>query len=286
MAVSMSVRNTFFHFEDSQCTGSEEQPSVLRAVTQPVYLCREHRSGQLEVTDTSHSSSASATAVDAARLGDESLGADAVDQIHGIVKPCDGSAQAPILLGRLSSHSAREPVGHGSSKESSKSELVTSHGGESLAQPSQAEWTTLMIRNLPSQYTRGDFVSLLIAQGFAGRFDFVYFPIDFETHAAMGYAFVNLVSPEDANRLWERLDGFSTWSRPCKKICRISWSQPLQGLRTHVARYRNSPLMHELVPDSYRPLLFAEGERVSFPPPTKKIKAPRKGNQRMLVPQA
>jgi len=245
----------------------------LRAVTQPlqpVYLRRENHSGQLGVT----------------------TGDDSVEQTESIVMPDEDPMQAPMLLGRVSNFSAHECVGKGASQKSStSSELTQSRGSASLAQPSQAEWTTLMIRNLPNQYTREDFVSLLTDRGFAGRFDFVYFPIDFETHAAMGYAFANMVTPGDAKRLWESLDGFSAWGRPCKKIscrkiCRISWSQPLQGLDVHVERYRNSPLMHELVPESYRPLLFSAGERVAFPPPTKNIKVPRKGNQRMLVPQA
>jgi len=262
MAVSVSIRNTFFHFEDpdSECDGSDEQPSVLRAVTHPAYLCREKDTCELEVT----------------------TGNECVDQMKSIATQGQEFIQAPVLLGRIPRCSAREQVAKGASQKTSTSDLTK---GESLSRPSEAEWTTLMIRNLPSQYTREDFVSLLIDRGFAGRFDFVYFPVDFETHAGMGYAFVNMVSPGDARRLWENLDGFSTWHRPCKKVCRISWSQPLQGLGVHVARYRNSPLMHELVPESYRPLLFTDGMRVSFPPPTKKIKAPRKGNQRMLVPQ-
>jgi len=66
-------------------------------------------------------------------------------------------------------------------------------------------------------------------------------------------------------------------------VCSVSWSQPLRGLEAHVDRYRNSPLMHALVPDTYRPLLFRDGQRIAFPPPTKKIKAPRKGSTRMFA---
>jgi len=147
------------------------------------------------------------------------------------------------------------------------------------------DWTTLMIRNLPSRYTRDNLMSLLLRHGYFKKFDFLYFPIDFQTRATMGYAFVNLQSPADAVGLWRSLDGFSDWSVPCSKVCSVSWSQPLQGLAAHIARYRNSPLMHELVPDTFRPVLFMNGERVPFPVPTKKVHPPRKGAQRMLVPQ-
>ena len=33
--------------------------------------------------------------------------------------------------------------------------------------------------------------------GFAGKYTFVYLPIDFKTHAGLGYAFVDLVSREE-----------------------------------------------------------------------------------------
>jgi len=32
--------------------------------------------------------------------------------------------------------------------------------------------------------------------------------------------------------------------------------------------------MHELVPDDYKPLLFWDGQIVTFPAPTKKVKKP------------
>jgi len=142
--------------------------------------------------------------------------------------------------------------------------------------------TTVMLRNFPNNYKRDDVLKLLDIQGFSGKYDFLYFPIDFDTSAALGYAFVNLVSTADAEALMEKLEGFSQWHVTSDKICTVVWSQQSQGLATHVQRYRNSPLMHELVPDEYRPVLFEEGQRVAFPSPTKKIKAPRKGTRLML----
>lgn len=143
--------------------------------------------------------------------------------------------------------------------------------------------TTVMLRNLPNNYTRAILLKLLDSEGFAGKYDFVYLPIDFRTHAALGYAFVNLVSSEHAEYLHKHLNGFSKWMFPSSKRCSVSWSNPHQGLESHIARYRNSPLMHEVVPDEYRPVLFRDGKRIPFPPPTKKIKFPRQGTERMLV---
>ena len=39
-------------------------------------------------------------------------------------------------------------------------------------------------------------------------------------------------------------------------------------------RYRNSAVMHKKVPDEYKPVIFEDGVRKTFPRPTKKVKAP------------
>mmetsp|Transcript_57978 Transcript_57978/g.168177 ORF Transcript_57978/g.168177 Transcript_57978/m.168177 type:complete len:141 (-) Transcript_57978:116-538(-) len=140
-----------------------------------------------------------------------------------------------------------------------------------------------MLRNLPNNYTRDDLLHMIDTQGFAGRYDFLYLPIDFRTHAALGYAFLNLVTPEDAEDFRKAVDGFSHWGLPSGKVCSVAWSSPHQGLRAHINRYRNSPLFHESVPDAYRPAVFSNGRRTLFPAPTKRVRPPRQGTERMLV---
>jgi len=51
-----------------------------------------------------------------------------------------------------------------------------------------------MLRNLPNNYTRDMFLSLLDEQGLSGLYDFVYLPMDFCRDANLGYAFVNFVN--------------------------------------------------------------------------------------------
>jgi len=138
------------------------------------------------------------------------------------------------------------------------------------------EFTTLMLRNLPNQYTRDMLVEMLNREGFAQKFRFVYLPIDFKTHAGLGYAFVDLTTGAEANRMLEHFEGFSRWAVRSEKICSVSWSHPeQQGCNAHVQRYRNSPVMHEQVPDSWKPALFQAGLRMPFPPPTKRLRNPR-----------
>lgn len=59
------------------------------------------------------------------------------------------------------------------------------------------------------------------------------------------------------------------------KIAQVCWSDPLQGLKAHIERYRNSPMMHESVDAKFKPMMFSNGARVPFPAPTKKLKPPR-----------
>ncbi|CAE7740598.1 mei2 [Symbiodinium sp. CCMP2592] len=137
--------------------------------------------------------------------------------------------------------------------------------------------TTVMLRNIPNNYTREMFLELLDHHGFAGRYDFAYLPCDFYRDANLGYAFVNLVDNRAVEDLWAAFDGFVGWSLPSAKVCQVRWSGPHQGLEAHVERFRNSPVMHRSVPEQYKPVIFKNGVRKPFPRATKKVKAPNAG---------
>jgi len=134
--------------------------------------------------------------------------------------------------------------------------------------------TTVMLRNLPNNYTRDMFLSLLDEEGLSELYDFVYLPMDFCRDANLGYAFVNLVDGAAVDKAWKKFDGFDRWALPTAKVCQVGWSGPHQGFQAHVERYRNSPVMHKSVPDCYKPMIFKNGIRKPFPRPTKKVKAP------------
>lgn len=135
--------------------------------------------------------------------------------------------------------------------------------------------TTLMLRNLPNDYDRSMLLSLFDKEGFKGQYDFVYLPLDFASAANLGYAFINMVSHQDAERFRVYFTGFVCWAMPSRKVAEVTWSNPHQGLGVHVARYRNSTVMHQSVHDKFKPAIFANGVRVPFPPPTRIILAPR-----------
>lgn len=143
-------------------------------------------------------------------------------------------------------------------------------------EPPEAEGrATVVLQNLPLNYRRQMLVRMLDAEGFSGLYNFLYLPMDFKTRAGFGYAFVNLVDPSVVPRFWRTFDGYDKWIFPCSKSCRVGWSEPLQGLRALIRRFRDSPLMHESVPDEYRPVMFSGGSRVPFPLPTKELLPPK-----------
>lgn len=156
--------------------------------------------------------------------------------------------------------------------------LSTASGGTSASFMSSWEEemkTTVMMRNLPNDYTREMLLNLLEREGFRGCYDLLYLPIDYSSEVGFGYAFINLVSHAEAERFRKHFKDFASWDVVSQKVCDVSWSTVLQGVRAHVERYRNSPVMHEAVRDEFKPVLFADGERVPFPAPTKSIRAPR-----------
>mmetsp|Transcript_30365 Transcript_30365/g.85649 ORF Transcript_30365/g.85649 Transcript_30365/m.85649 type:complete len:221 (-) Transcript_30365:147-809(-) len=136
--------------------------------------------------------------------------------------------------------------------------------------------TTVMLRYVPPAVTRARFLGCLDHAGFAGRYDFVYLPVDFTYGVGLGYALVGFSAPQDAQRLVHELQGFSFGEGPDGgPRCEASWSEPPRTLAEHIERYRNSPVMHPTMPEEYKPVLFKNGVRQEFPPPTRALRLPR-----------
>lgn len=135
--------------------------------------------------------------------------------------------------------------------------------------------TTVMLRHIPNRYTASQLLELLDSHGFQCSYDFVYLPIDFQNKVNLGYCFVNLASHDIALRFKQALDGFRNWRFDSSKASEVSWAHPHQGLKEHIERYRNSPVMHASMPAEYKPMVFTNGVPMPFPAPTKAIKAPK-----------
>jgi hypothetical protein len=138
--------------------------------------------------------------------------------------------------------------------------------------------TTVMARNIPPNFTRAMLTCLLDGNGFLGHYNFLYLPVDFGTLRSFGYAVVNFVTHADAVHFGHFFHGFQGLVDEAGNHMSgvVEWSGALQGLENHVERYRDSPMMHPRVRDELKPMLFARGQRVAFPPPTKVLKMPRR----------
>lgn len=155
----------------------------------------------------------------------------------------------------------------------------------------QGKPTTIMLGQLPGSFTRARLEALLDQIGFAGLYDFVYVPMNLRTLKPFHYAFVNLVDGDVAVACKDALDGHAYEADTAGQVeagefgaMTTAWACSQQGLLANVLRYRDSPLMHESVPDESKPALFYRGARVDFPPPAKALKAPPQKRRQALVP--
>lgn len=134
--------------------------------------------------------------------------------------------------------------------------------------------TTVMLANIPNNYSRDEILSLLDENGFFATYDFFYLPWDYTNEAGLGYAFINFISEGDVNRFYTTFHGFDRWALKSDKKACVKWSEQNQGYEANIARYRNSPVMHPDMPPERQPLAFKNGERITFPLPTKPVRAP------------
>eukprot|EP00440_Ansanella_granifera_P062682 gb/GFBE01067967.1/.p1 GENE.gb/GFBE01067967.1/~~gb/GFBE01067967.1/.p1 ORF type:complete len:397 (+),score=77.92 gb/GFBE01067967.1/:1-1191(+) len=183
----------------------------------------------------------------------------------------------------VSSASSEPTTAPGSESQSLRSSFCSAEDAvEANALESPSPPTTVMMRNIPSEYTGNMLLTLLDTNDFKSCYDLVYLPMDYHNKVGFGYAFINFVSAEEAERFREAFEGFKEWVVVSEKVCEVCWSSVLQGVDAHIERYRNSPVMHPTVPDAFKPMLFKNGDRVAFPAPTKTIRPPRlrkKGQQ-------
>ncbi|CAE7415833.1 ML3 [Symbiodinium natans] len=121
----------------------------------------------------------------------------------------------------------------------------------------ECEITTAMIRNVPNQLTRKQFVERLDQLGFRGLYDFVYVPMDRSTRMNVGYAFVNFIRPDIFRMCQSTLEGKSfldkedrTKRRGGKPI--IVSPAHVQGLKDNERHFKDAAVSHTL----HRPVKY------------------------------
>lgn len=108
-----------------------------------------------------------------------------------------------------------------------------------LPPPEWANVYTVMMRNLPNKYTQQLLRSELDAAGFWGLYDFLYLPIDLETSANKGYAFLNFVDPSYAWVFRATFEGRKLGRFNSNKVVTIT-PAALQGFEANHEHYSSS----------------------------------------------
>jgi hypothetical protein len=92
------------------------------------------------------------------------------------------------------------------------------------------EVTTAMIRHIACRYTQDDIASFLNEAGFAGKYNWIYLPLNPQKTANLGYVFVNFVSPQNLDECRDLLDNQVFGPSQTTKRCQVTMAL-LQGPR-------------------------------------------------------
>jgi len=100
-------------------------------------------------------------------------------------------------------------------------------------QPAEPAVTTLVVSGVPHQHTPESFKQQLDAWGLLGTYDYCFMPVDAQTGAFMGCAFINFIDPTYASMCQRMLleNEFEGVASPAR----------LQGLEANVAHWKQAP---------------------------------------------
>lgn len=102
--------------------------------------------------------------------------------------------------------------------------------------PEWATVETVMMRNLPNKYNQHMLLDEVNHTGFLGTFDFLYLPIDTETCANRGYAFINFIDPSYAWLFKVTFEGRKMNHSNSSKVVSVT-PATLQGFEANYAHY-------------------------------------------------
>jgi hypothetical protein len=105
--------------------------------------------------------------------------------------------------------------------------------------PDWGNTTTVMMRNLANKYTQRLLLSEVNESGFIGTFDFLYLPIDTDTNANKGYAFINFSESSFAWMFKQAFEGRRMHMFNSDKVVSVS-AAALQGFDNNYAHYVNA----------------------------------------------
>jgi hypothetical protein len=122
--------------------------------------------------------------------------------------------------------------------------------------------TTVMIRNIPREYTQKALIAEVSRRGFAGTFDFFYLPMDFSKNANAGYAFANFIDVPSVTALRHEFDGrYLQLASTASKAVQVV-PATLQGYDANFAHFAHSAVLNHHKTE-HSPVFLRDGKLVT-----------------------
>jgi hypothetical protein len=118
--------------------------------------------------------------------------------------------------------------------------------------------TTMMLRNIPNQYTQSALREELHDAGFAGLYNFFYLPMDIQNHTNVGYAFVNFLEPDGATHFFTAFSEFRFKRIRSRKTGAVSPAY-IQGLEKNLQHFQDKAVKYARN-GQYRPIVILGGQ--------------------------
>jgi hypothetical protein len=115
-----------------------------------------------------------------------------------------------------------------------------------------------MIRNIPLRFTPVSFREVIDAEGFSGKYDYCYMPMDFRSHRSLGYCFINFYSPDAASDFICLFAKRRFTTTNSDKVLAVS-AGARQGLLPNVASFKLSTL-RQMPKTEFRPVVAIMGQ--------------------------
>lgn len=121
--------------------------------------------------------------------------------------------------------------------------------------------TTVMIRNIPKEYSQDELIEEVSAIMGHEPFDFFYLPWDFQHNANVGYAFVNFHRTKSAHLSMKLFAKYQFKAHPSAKLGDASPAH-IQGLENNLRHLEHRAVVHENHPCS--PVVMWKGQKIEL----------------------
>lgn len=121
--------------------------------------------------------------------------------------------------------------------------------------------TTLMIRNIPAEYTQDMMLQEVIKSLGGAELDFFYLPWDTQRNANAGYAFVNFCSPGEARKCIRVFTNHKFKKFQNQKLGKVSPAH-IQGLENNLLHFQDRAVVQGHSPNG--PLVIWKGQQIEL----------------------